>query len=207
MSIWIYLGVLCIIWIVLMFGVIWIAQAYTWSQRKEPILAYVNSVNPVEGAVPENNMELMSQMRPSDIVNDYLEMKFHMGNDRKDCFIAITNERLIFKAVVAGDNTANIINPAGPRQAELMKVRFNYQEMTTNIPVKNISSMSVSKEIFDINSEGCLVKENLFAEMYVLAVNAQGIVYKILLGKHQHMADGFVRTFTDMSYENDQNSS
>lgn len=162
---------------------------------------YVNSVV-AETGDPSLNEDLMTQMRPSDEVVTYKVISYRLGNKMSHGYIAVTKERLIFKAVSAGDHTAVLNNAfANNRGASAgFNLRFDLKEETCNIPISKVTSMATSREVFEL--KGCISGRDSISA-YVLKINAQGAFYNLFLGKHKDVADEFVRTFTSMSYERD----
>jgi len=169
---------------------------------------YVNSVSPTDGTA-EDNEDLLTQMRPSDSVVKYVDLKCIAQGKPVHGFIAITQERLIFKAITTGDHTAAInsglANNTG--SSAYASFRFDLKEETANIPVKKVTSMSSSVETVKLDgATGCgkTVKPEVESvSAYILMINAQGVVYRIFLGTHQDIATEFVKTFISMQYDDD----
>lgn len=161
---------------------------------------YVDSVKASKGN-PNDNNELMQQMRPSDEVVSYIELHYKLAGRASYGFIAVTKERLIFKAVAVGDHTALLNNGfANDRGASAgMNLRFDFKEETCNIPVTKVTSMSRATESFEI--KGCMNSQTEVISAYVLRINAQGLQYNLFLGRNDSIADEFVRTFTSMTYD------
>lgn len=198
----------CTAWIIVMviiiFGLPLIIFGYgSYAQGKRIEQAkrdYVDSVRATTGN-PDNNMELMQQMRPSDKVVSYIELKYNIPGRKDVGFIAVTEERLIFKAVAVGDHTASLNNAfANNRGASSgLNLRFDFKEETCNIPVNKVTSMSKATESFEIT--GCMKSQTETLSAFVLRINAQGLQYNLFLGKNGSIADEFVRTFTSMTYD------
>ena len=111
--------------------------------------------------------ELTSQLKPDDAVVSYLPLKGKGG------FIAVTEQRLIFRSVFRNNNT-----------------HVDTKE-TTNVPISKVSSITVIHK-----KGGCMSKEETG---YFLKVNVQGGIYDLPVGKTSEAADEFVRTFLDLS--------
>lgn len=198
----------CTAWIIVMliaiigFPLAFVAYGnYAQKQKvKQAKRDYVNSVKATSGN-PDSNDELLQQMRPSDEVVSYIELSYNFPNRKESGFIAVTKERLIFKAIALGDNTATLNNTlANNRGASAgMNLRFDFKEETCNIPISKVTSMSKATESFEI--KGCSSKQVEIISAFVLKVNAQGLQYNLFLGKNSSIADEFVRTFTSMTYD------
>lgn len=196
---------------VVMFGV---ACYFSMQSAQKPIeesnkakREYVNSVRPTDGRA-EDNAELMSQMRPSDEVMKYVDLRCNVKGREINGFIAVTKERLIFKTVAVGDNTAFINDGLANAARAQISFRFDMKEETANIPIRKVTSMSVSTQSVSLDNTGCNAKPNNgqgpTLSAYVLSINAQGIIYKLFLGQCGDIATEFSRTFTSMTFDDDE---
>ncbi len=129
--------------------------------------------------------DLLNQMKPDDNIISYLPLVLRsegfMGEKSSPGgFIAITEQRLIVKATTVTRTTYGDV------------VKFNYSQVTTNVPISKVSSMSVSSETI---KGGCGGKSTV----YTLILNVQGGIYNIYVGQNRTTADAFVRSFLDVS--------
>lgn len=119
--------------------------------------------------------ELTNQLKPDDVIVKYLPLGGKGKRSRG--FIAITEQRIIFKAI------------------QRDKEKKSMKEATLNVPVSKVSSMVVKH---DVNKTGCFSKEHI----YSIQVNVQGALYDLMLSNDVSALDAaneFVRTFLERS--------
>lgn len=136
--------------------------------------------------------DLMNQLKPDDkvIIFQKLDLKNVYGDifgpvvevKPGEGFIAVTERRLVIKA-----SEINTITAQGNKVVKTSKLQ------TINVPIGNVSSITVQKDTTP--SGGCLGGST---EDYSLVINVQGGIYHIYSGVTSQIADEFVRSFIDL---------
>lgn len=136
--------------------------------------------------------DLMNQLKPDDkvIIFQKLDLKNVSGGIFGPVvevipgkgFIAVTERRLVIKA-----SEINTITAQGNKVIKTSKLQ------TINVPIGNVSSITVQKDTTP--SGGCLGDSTVD---YSLVINVQGGIYHIYSGVTSQIADEFVKSFIDL---------
>lgn len=205
---------LCLVWILAMFLVILgLAAAMMYFTNVVPkreynrkVREYVNSVSPTSGTA-EQNAELMSQMRPSDEVVKYVDLKCEINGSMVNCYIAVTKERLIFKTATVGDAAGSLDDGLANNGKPSKDFRFDMKQETANIPIAKVTAMAMSTQSIRLVDESMSDKwafNGPTLQAHVLSINAQGLQSKLFLGQCGDVATEFSRTFISMTYDRDE---
>lgn len=196
---------------VLLFGAFLAACVYSANviPKKEynrKVREFVNSVSPTSGTA-EQNAELMSQMRPSDEVVKYVDLKCQINGSTVNCYIAVTKERLIFKTATVGDAAGSLNDGLANNGKPKKDFRFDMKQETANIPIAKVTAMAMSTQTIRLVNENWSDKwtfDGPTLQAHVLSINAQGLQSKLFLGQSGDVATEFSRTFISMTYDRDE---
>lgn len=205
---------LCFVWIemmFLMFAIIGGVMMYSTNvvPKKEynrKVKEFINSVSPTSGTA-EQNAELMSQMRPSDEVVKYVDLKCEINGSAVNCYIAVTKERLIFKTATVGDSAGSLNDGLANNGKPSKDFRFDMKQETANIPIAKVTSMAMSTQSIRLVRENFSDKwtyDGPTLQAHVLSINAQGLQSKLFLGQLGDVATEFSRTFISMTYDREE---